>query len=199
MIEFINLSKDKPYQVFKKSYNEAFDKKQSAIEAISISSYNPKSNEVESRFVNLKYIVSNEWIFFSNYDSAKSRSFKLHPQISAILYWKKTNTQIRMKANIFKTNKKFSDKHFATRSDEKNALAVSSNQSKPIDNFDEVKAKYKATLDNKDLLQTRPSYWGGYSFKPYSFEFWTGNEFRLNKRSLYKENKDDWDYYLLEP
>ena len=108
MIEFINLSKDKPYQVFKKSYNEAFDKKQSAIEAISISSYNPKSNEVESRFVNLKYIVSNEWIFFSNYDSAKSRSFKLHPQISAILYWKKTNTQVRMKAKIYKTSEEFS-------------------------------------------------------------------------------------------
>ena len=65
--------------------------------------------------------------------------------------------------------------------------------------FDDIKAKYLATLDNKNLLQNRPTYWGGYSFKPYSFEFWTGNDFRLNKRSLYQKNKENWDYYLLEP
>ena len=199
MVEFINISEEKPYQKFKDLYKEAYDKKQAAIEAVVISSFNSNSNEVESRFVNLKYIVNDEWIFFSNYDSAKSKSFKSHPQISAVFYWKKTNTQIRMKAKIYKTSEEFSNKHFASRSTEKNALAISSKQSQPIQSFDDIKAKYLATLDNKDLLQTRPSYWGGYSFKPYSFEFWTGNEFRLNKRSLYQKNNDNWDYCLLEP
>ena len=199
MVEFINLSKEKPYKRFKDLYNEAYDKNQAAIEAVVISSFNSNLNEVESRFVNLKYIVNDEWIFFSNYDSAKSKSFKFHPQISAVFYWKKINTQIRMKAKIYKTSEEFSNKHFASRSTEKNALAISSKQSQPIRSFDDIKAKYLATLDNNDLLQTRPSYWGGYSFKPYSFEFWTGNEFRLNKRSLYQKNNDNWDYYLLEP
>ena len=199
MIEFIDLSQEKPYQVFRDSYKHALENKQSAIDAISISSYNPELSEVESRFVNLKYIVNDEWIFFSNYASAKSKSFEMHPQISAVFYWKKTNTQIRMKAKIYKTSEEFSNKHFASRSTEKNALAISSKQSQPIRSFDDIKAKYLATLDNNDLLQTRPSYWGGYSFKPYSFEFWTGNEFRLNKRSLYQKNNDNWDYYLLEP
>ena len=69
MIEFIDLSQEKPYQVFKDSYEHALENKQSAIDAISISSYNPELSEVESRFVNLKYIVNDEWIFFSNYAS----------------------------------------------------------------------------------------------------------------------------------
>tara|TARA_B100000900_G_C20379143_1_gene633776 strand:+ start:143 stop:742 length:600 start_codon:yes stop_codon:yes gene_type:complete len=199
MIKFINLSEERPYREFRKSYKEAVDKKQSAIEAVSISSYNNELNEVESRFVNLKYVVKDEWIFFSNYNSAKSKSFMLHPQISAVFYWKKINTQIRIKAKIYKTSEEFSDKHFASRSIEKNALAISSNQSRPAKSFDDIKAKYLETLDNKNLLQTRPTYWGGFSFKPYSFEFWKGNDFRLNKRSLFQKNKDSWDYYLLEP
>ena len=199
MIKFMHLSEERPYKKFKESYKEAIDKKQSAIEAASISSYNNDLNEVESRFVNLKYIVKDEWIFFSNYNSAKSKSFKLHPQISAVFYWKKINTQIRIKAQIYKTSEEFSDKHFASRSAEKNALAISSNQSRPAESFDKIREKYLATLNNKNLLQTRPTYWGGYSFKPYSFEFWTGNDFRLNKRSLYQKNKENWDYYILEP
>ena len=199
MVTLIDLSVDKPYKAFKELYEKALQNNQSNIEACAISTFNKDLDEVESRFVNLKYIVNDEWIFFSNYDSAKSKSFKFHPQISAVFYWKKTNTQIRMKAKIYKTSEEFSNKHFASRSTEKNALAISSKQSQPIQSFDEIKEKYLATLDNKDLLQTRPSYWGGYSFKPYSFEFWTGNEFRLNKRSLYQKNNDNWDYCLLEP
>ncbi len=199
MIRFTDLSEERPYKKFKESYEKAIDKKQSAIEAVSISSYNNELNEVESRFVNLKYIVKDEWIFFSNYNSAKSKSFKLHPQISAVFYWKRINTQIRIKAKIYKTSGEFSDKHFASRSSEKNAIAISSNQSRLADSFDDIRAKYLATLNNKNLLQIRPTYWGGYSFKPYSFEFWTGNDFRLNKRSLYQKNKENWDYYLLEP
>jgi pyridoxine/pyridoxamine 5'-phosphate oxidase len=45
----------------------------------------------------------------------------------------------------------------------------------------------------------RPSYWGGYSFTPYEIEFWEGNEFRLNKRNLYKKDMNKWNHYILEP
>ena len=107
MIEFIDLSQEKPYQVFKDSYEHALENKQSAIDAISISSYNPELSEVESRFVNLKYIVNDEWIFFSNYASAKSKSFKMHPQISAVIYWKKPIHKFALKQKSLKQPKNF--------------------------------------------------------------------------------------------
>jgi pyridoxine/pyridoxamine 5'-phosphate oxidase len=34
-----------------------------------------KKNEVDSRYVNLKFISNDEFIFFSNYDSPKASSF----------------------------------------------------------------------------------------------------------------------------
>ena len=64
MIEIIDISIDKPYQVFKNYYDHAMRAKQKSIEAIAISSFSSNSNEVESRFVNLKYIiVIPEWFF----------------------------------------------------------------------------------------------------------------------------------------
>lgn len=66
MIQFNDLKQEIPYQLFKEKYNEALSKGQKGIEAISISSYNKKRNEVESRFVNLKFVINDEFIFFSN-------------------------------------------------------------------------------------------------------------------------------------
>ena len=56
MIKFNNLNKEIPYLHFKKKYDEAFDAGQKGIEAISISSYNKEISEVNSRYVNLKFI-----------------------------------------------------------------------------------------------------------------------------------------------
>ena len=64
MIKFLNLSSEKPYLQFKSAYQAALDNGQKGIEAISVSSFNKEANEVEARYVNLKYVDANEWIFF---------------------------------------------------------------------------------------------------------------------------------------
>ena len=67
MIQFNNLNQEKPYLFLKEIYNEALNAGQRGIEAISISSYNKELSEVDSRYVNLKFIINDEFIFFSNY------------------------------------------------------------------------------------------------------------------------------------
>ena len=62
MIIFNNLNQEIPYQLLKEKYDEAVDAGQ-AIEAIIISSYECKTNEVDSRYVNLKFISNDEFIF----------------------------------------------------------------------------------------------------------------------------------------
>ena len=198
MINFNNLSSSKPYKVFKDYYSKALANKQKSIEAIAISSFNMKLNEVESRFVNLKYINDQEWIFFSDYSSKKAQDFKSHDQISALFLWQSINVQIRIKANIKKTDKKFSNMHFKKRSANKNALAISSKQSKLINSYQDVVKNYNHALNNKDL-SARPDGWGGYSFYPYYFEFWEGNNSRLNKREVYEMIDNEWHHYILQP
>ena len=83
MITFKNLNSATPYKKFLSFYKEAIEKNQPNIEAVSISSFDKKINEVQSRFVNLKYIIDDEWIF-SNYQSPKAKSFESHNQITAL-------------------------------------------------------------------------------------------------------------------
>jgi pyridoxamine 5'-phosphate oxidase len=199
MIEIINISNDRPYQIFKNFYDSALLTKQKSIEAISIASFNSNSNEVESRFVNLKYIIDNEWIFFSNYQSPKAMDFNSHNQISALLYWRELNLQIRLKSKIHKSSIALSDDHFKKRSIEKNALAISSSQSKVISSYDAVEVSYNKTLLQINNQTKRPDYWGGFTFIPYYFEFWQGHENRLNKRHVFEQQNNEWVERLLQP
>jgi len=198
MIKFININQEIPYILFKKKYDEASNLGQKSIEAISISSFNKEIDEVDSRFVNLKFITNDEFIFFTNYNSPKATSFSSYNQIAALVYWSSINVQIRMKAKIKKTSAEFNQKYFFDRSKEKNALAISSKQSTKINSYEDVKENYYKSLKNNDL-ETCPKYWGGFSFVPFEIEFWEGNEFRLNKRDLYKKEKDIWKHFILEP
>ena len=198
MIIFKNLNDGAPFSLFKEKYDHASNLGQKYIEAISISSYSKEFKEVNSRFVNLKFVENDEFIFFSNYNSPKSEEFKNHKQISALIYWNSTNTQIRIKAEINKTPIEFNKKYFKVRSPEKNALAISSNQSRLIDSYKNVKENYEKVLLSGDLTKC-PDYWGGYSFTPYYFEFWEGHESRLNKRQVYKIKDNSWKRSFIQP
>ena len=199
MINFLNPSHEKPYVLFQSLYQKAIENGQKGVEAISVSSYNELLKEVEARYVNLKYIDNNEWIFFSNYLSPKANQFESHDQVSVLIYWASINTQIRMKAKIFKTSSEFSDEHFQGRTKEKNALAISSNQSQAVDSFDQVTKNFNETLEIMTSETPRPDFWGGYSFTPYYFEFWQGHENRLNKRHVFMQEDDQWTERLLQP
>lgn len=198
MIEFKNLNQETPYLLFKEKYDEAFNAGQKNIEAISIASFNKEKNEVDSRFVNLKIIDHDNFIFFSNYNSPKSLAFKSHNQVSVNIYWPVINLQIRMKAKISKKDRSYNQAYFLKRSAEKNALAISSDQSKSISSYDLVVKNYNEVKKDMDLKEC-PEYWGGFVFKPYEIEFWEGNSFRLNKRNMYKLVDDTWHHNILQP
>ena len=198
MVKFNSVLKEPPYVILKQKYDEAFNCGQDNIEAISISSYNKEINQVNSRFVNLKFIDKDNFIFFSNYKSPKSLDFSSHDQISALFFWSSTNTQIRMNARIKKTSKDFNNEYFKKRSADKNALAISSDQSCPISSYNKIIKKYNHIKENENLSKC-PDYWGGFSFTPYYFEFWEGHDSRLNKREVYEKSDDNWKHLILQP
>ena len=199
MTEFINLSEEKPFQIIQEKYNLALSSKQQAIEAFSISSYNRTKEEISSRFVNLKYIKDDKFIFFTNYHSPKYFDIKSNNQVAALIYWSSINIQIRIKGLAQKTSYSFNNEYFKNRSKSKNALAISSNQSKEISSYEEVQRKYNSAIEKEDLTRC-PNYWGGISIDSYEIEFWEGERHRLNKRDLYKKiNNNSWIHSILEP
>jgi pyridoxamine 5'-phosphate oxidase len=89
--------------------------------------------------------------------------------------------------------------HFKSRSKEKNALAISSNQSQNIDSFDEVEMNFHQTLKSMTTDTVRPDFWGGFSLIPYYFEFWQGHKNRLNKRHTFEQKGGEWEERFLQP
>lgn len=198
MITFNKLSQENPYTLFYNLYNESLEHNQKNIEAICIASYSTKNSEVSARFVNLKYVNDKEFIFFTNYNSQKALDFNSHSQISGLMHWNAINVQIRIKAHIKKTSMEFNNSHFAQRDLKKNALAISSNQSSIIESYKKVQENYKKAISNENLKEC-PVYWGGYSFRPYYFEFWKGHDSRLNERKAYKLENNKWLFNYLQP
>jgi pyridoxamine 5'-phosphate oxidase len=198
MIKFNNLCQQEPYLIFKNKYDKAMNAGQENVEAMAICSYNKDKNEIDSRFVNLKFIENNKFIFFSNYNSPKSIAFSSHNQVSALFFWSSIKTQIRIKSIINKTSPEYNLKYFKNRSQEKNALAISSNQSDIISNYEQVVKNYNQVKQKHDLTIC-PDYWGGFELIPYEIEFWVGDKNRLNKRNLYKKDKNLWVSSILQP
>ena len=198
MINLKKISCEAPYRVFKDNYDEAIKHKQKNIEAICISSYSKNTNEVNARFVNLKFIQDKKFIFFSNYNSPKAQDFSNHKQITALIYWQNIDVQIRMKALIEKTSPELNQAYFEQRDKKKNALSISSNQSSDIESYEDIQNDYKKALESEDLLIC-PKYWGGYFFVPFYFEFWQGHASRINKREIYELKDNEWMKGYLQP
>ena len=198
MISFKNNCNEQPYNIFRELYSMATLANQKVIEAIAITSYDKNLELADSRYVNLKFVDNKDFIFFSNYNSPKASSFNSHNQIAALLYWCSINVQIRMRAKIKRTTYEFNQNYFFDRSEEKNALAISSDQSKPIKSYNQVKENYNKSLKNDDLKKC-PEFWGGYSFAPYYFEFWKGHESRINKREVFEKIDGVWEQSFLQP
>ena len=198
MVIFKDISNDKPYRRFLDLYKKAEEMNEPCIDIICLSTYDPKHKHVNSRFLNLKFISNDHWIFFSNYNSKKAKEVEQHNNVSMSIYWSTLDAQVRLKGKISKSPEIVSDEHFRIRDNKKNALSVSSRQSLKVDSYETVLKNYDETLQNYNF-EERPKYWGGYSFIPNYFEFWEGHVSRINKRQVFEQKKDTWIEYFLQP
>lgn len=189
---------DLPFSLFKKLYYNAIDKAQPNADAMAISTSN--NNKVSSRFVNLKYIINNELIFFTDYNSPKFTDIKSNSNISCLIYWQNTNVQIRINGKAKASSSKISDEHYNNREYSKNIAAISSNQSQNIVSYESLINIYEENLKKySNALPKRPDNWGGVSIKPSYFEFWYGSNVRLNKRECFSKVDDLWQKSILQP
>ena len=81
MVIFKDISNDKPYRRFLDLYKKAEEMNEPCIDIICLSTYDPKHKQVNSRFLNLKYISNDHWIFFSNYNSKKAKEVEQHNNV----------------------------------------------------------------------------------------------------------------------
>ena len=152
------------------------------------------------RTVLLKFFDDKGFVFFTNYESKKSKQLQNNPQAALLFPWLALERQVKIIGSVEKITKLESLKYFSSRPKDSQIGAWSSQQSSKIssrailvDQFAVMKKKFA----NGEI--PLPDFWGGYRVVPQSIEFWQGRESRLHDRLIYERNDDGWDISRLSP
>ena len=153
------------------------------------------------RTVLLKYFDGDGFVFFTNYESRKSRQIAANPRVSLLFPWVTLERQVIIQGRAEKTTAAESMKYFMSRPRDSRIGAWVSNQSEVITSrkfllqkLDEIRRKFH---DGEVPL---PSFWGGYRVVPEMIEFWQGGPARLHDRFLYtRDGGGDWKIDRLSP
>lgn len=160
-----------------------------------------KGDRPRGRVVLLKGIHENQFIFYTNYKSAKADEVSLHDKVSLTFLWLPLQRQVRVEGTVTKVDAHTSDEYFHKRPRGSQLGAIASPQSHRVANraelekfFAEAEEKFKGTA-----VLPRPAHWGGYAIEADYFEFWQGRNNRMHDRICYEKKNGSWELYRLAP
>jgi pyridoxamine 5'-phosphate oxidase len=140
-------------------------------------------------------------VFFTNYESVKSRQLDARPVAAATFAWLDIHRQVRLRGTVERVAEAESDDYFASRPRESQIGAWASPQSSTIADRDELdrrlEAQRRAFADAASV--PRPAHWGGWRIVPDEFEFWQGRPSRLHDRIHYRLVDERWRITRLAP
>ncbi|MEC8745882.1 MAG: pyridoxamine 5'-phosphate oxidase [Pseudomonadota bacterium] len=154
---------------------------------------------IRQRFVLLKGVSEDGFVFFTNYNSDKAAALAQNDRSSMLFPWNELDRQVSVSGKVDKIAESESDAYFAARPRASQIAAWTSQQSQPIASRGALEAQYQATLERFDGGDVpRPGHWGGFKLVPERIEFWQGGEDRLHDRFVY-HYANGWSRLRLQP
>ena len=152
------------------------------------------------RTVLLKYFDDKGFVFFTNYESKKSRQIQKNPQAAILFPWLALERQVKIIGRVEKISNLESLKYFSSRPKDSQVGAWASEQSARISSravLIEQFASMKKKFTKGDI--PLPDFWGGFRVVPQSIEFWQGRANRLHDRFIYERQESEWTISRLSP
>jgi len=188
-----------PITQFKRWFDEAALSGQPDAEAMTLSTAT-LDGRVAARVVLLKGCDDRGFVFFTNYESQKSREIMTNPRVALTFYWHALHRQVRIEGLAEKVTLEESEEYFQTRPRGSQIGAWASPQSEEINDREALERRVgEIETRFKDRPITCPPFWGGFRVKPERVEFWQGRESRLHDRILYTLRDNEWRISRLAP
>ena len=191
---------DNPINLFREWFNEAKKSEINDPNALALGTVDNKGYP-SVRIVLLKDYNDEGFVFYTNFNSDKSKAIKKDPKISMCFHWKSLLRQVRIVGLASKVSDKEADEYFNSRSYGSRIGAWASAQSSILINREDLLntiEKYKEKFPNEKKVP-RPQHWSGWRLKPEEIEFWLDGENRIHERLKYIKNKNIWKKVLLSP
>ncbi|MGB3075379.1 MAG: pyridoxamine 5'-phosphate oxidase [Chitinophagales bacterium] len=156
---------------------------------------------VDARIVLLKAFDENGFVFFTNYNSAKSEQLAQNSNCCLLFFWKELERQVRINGVAEKISLKESIDYFDSRPEGSKIGAWASPQSMVVAGQSWLKETFQFYAERfKHGKIPKPPHWGGYRVKPVCVEFWQGRPSRMHDRILYRNlAKGEWGTERLAP
>jgi pyridoxamine 5'-phosphate oxidase len=193
-------SNKKPLALFEEWFEEAKKTENNDPNAVAVGTVNNEGYP-SVRMVLLKDYDDNGFVFYTNFNSDKSKAIKLNPKISMCFHWKSLLRQIRIIGIASKVSDKEADDYFDSRSYGSRIGAWASDQSSVLNSREDLLKsieKYKEKYPNENKVP-RPANWSGWRLRPEEIEFWLDGKNRIHERLKYIRNKNYWEKFLLSP
>ncbi|MFZ4057452.1 MAG: pyridoxamine 5'-phosphate oxidase [Ferruginibacter sp.] len=155
----------------------------------------------EARTILLKGYDEKGFVFFTNYNSAKSIQLDAHPTCSLLFFWKELERQVRITGIAERISTEESIHYFDSRPEGSKIGAWASPQSTVVAGAAWLKETFQYYAERfKHGKIPKPPHWGGYRIKPTKIEFWQGRPSRMHDRILYSNLiESTWKIERLAP
>ena len=189
--------KSNPVEQFSLWFSQAIDAEIIEPTAMSLAT---SDDSIGIRTVLLKYFDENGFVFFTNYESKKSKQIQKNPQAAVLFPWLALERQVIIIGKVEKISNLESFKYFSSRPKDSQIGAWASEQSSRISSRSvliEQFASMKKKFSKGEI--PLPEFWGGYRIVPQSIEFWQGRANRLHDRFIYERQENEWTISRLSP
>ena len=147
--------------------------------------------------------------FYSHYESRKSIELDGNPHAAGVLHWDRLGRQVRFEGRVVRCPDDESDAYFATRPTGSQLNAWVSEQSRPLNDMDELERRTAEKAQDLGLTADyadgkaaqravhipRPLFWGGYRLWFTAVELWSEGKDRFHERLRYERALTAMDAY----
>ena len=177
---------DNPIDLFKKWFSEAEKNEINDPNAVAVATSN-NENQPNVRMVLLKGLNNKGFVFYTNFNSQKSKELKENSKASMCFHWKSLRRQVRILGSVEEVSAAEADEYYNSRPYKNRIGAWASSQSEKLDSrqtFLKKIEQFEKKFDNKDKVP-RPPHWSGWRVIPHEIEFWLDGEGRIHERLVY--------------